>query len=169
MSTESRLIKLNFKPGINRESTEYAEEGSWYNGDKIRFRAGRPQNLRGYSKRDTTAFDGTAVDLVAWTNNETYKFAAWGTEKKLYEYNSNITIDITPIKSESFNVSAVVTVDGTNNGFYTVNTETTIITSISAHGAETGDFVTFTSSTGTIGGNQDLTGKMIKIELLMDL
>ena len=49
MSTESRLIKLNFKPGINRESTEYAEEGSWYNGDKVRFRQGRPENLRGYS------------------------------------------------------------------------------------------------------------------------
>ena len=88
MSTESRLIKLNFKPGINRESTEYAEEGSWYNGDKVRFRQGRPENLRGYSKRVSTAFDGTAVDLIAWTNNETYKFAAWGTDKKLYEYNS---------------------------------------------------------------------------------
>ena len=36
MSTNSRLVKLNFKPGINRESTEYAEEGSWYNGDKVR-------------------------------------------------------------------------------------------------------------------------------------
>ena len=166
MSTESRLIKLNFKPGINRESTEYAEEGSWYNGDKVRFRQGRPENLRGYSKRVSTAFDGTAVDLIAWTNNETYKFAAWGTDKKLYEYNSNIVADITPIKSKAFNTSAVVTVDGTNNGFYTVNTETTIITSISAHGAETGDFVTFTSSTTAIGGNQDLTGKTFPVSVI---
>ena len=48
MSTNSRLVKLNFKPGINRESTEYAEEGSWFNADKVRFRQGRPENLRGY-------------------------------------------------------------------------------------------------------------------------
>ena len=71
-----------------------------------------------------------------------------------------------PIKSKAFNTSAVVTVDGTNNGFYTVNTETTIITSISAHGAETGDFVTFTSSTTAIGGNQDLTGKTFPVSVI---
>ena len=83
MSTNSRLVKLNFKPGINRESTEYAEEGSWYNGDKVRFRQGRPENLRGYVKRVTTPFDGTARDIITWSDNDAYKFASFGTEKKL--------------------------------------------------------------------------------------
>jgi hypothetical protein len=51
MSSQSKLIKLNFTPGINRESTEYAEEGKWYDVDKVRFREGRPENLRGYASR----------------------------------------------------------------------------------------------------------------------
>lgn len=167
MSTNSRLVKLNFKPGINRESTEYAEEGSWYNGDKVRFRQGRPENLRGYVKRVTTAFDGTARDIITWSDNDAYKFASFGTEKKLYEYNNDENIDITPIKEVSVgtNVLAIVTIDGTNNGFYTVATETTIIVSVSSHGAATGDFVTFTSST-SIGGNQDLSGRTFNVSVI---
>jgi len=167
MSTNSRLVKLNFKPGINRESTEYAEEGSWYNGDKVRFRQGRPENLRGYAKRVATPFDGTARDIITWSDNDAYKFASFGTEKKLYEYNNNENIDITPIKEVSVgtNVLAVVTIDGTNNGFYTVAAETTIIVSVSSHGAATGDFVTFTSST-SIGGNQDLSGRTFNVSVI---
>ncbi len=167
MSTNSRLVKLNFKPGINRESTEYAEEGSWYNGDKVRFRQGRPENLRGYAKRVATPFDGTARDIITWSDNDAYKFASFGTEKKLYEYNNNENIDITPIKEVSVgtNVLAIVTIDGTNNGFYTVATETTIIVSVSSHGAATGDFVTFTSST-SIGGNQDLSGRTFNVSVI---
>jgi hypothetical protein len=167
MSTNSRLVKLNFKPGINRESTEYAEEGSWYNGDKVRFRQGRPENLRGYAKRVAAPFDGTARDIITWSDNDAYKFASFGTEKKLYEYNNNENIDITPIKEVSVgtNVLAVVTIDGTNNGFYTVASETTIIVSVSSHGAATGDFVTFTSST-SIGGNQDLSGRTFNVSVI---
>ena len=167
MSTNSRLVKLNFKPGINRESTEYAEEGSWYNGDKVRFRQGRPENLRGYVKRVSTPFDGTARDIITWSDNDAYKFASFGTEKKLYEYNNDENIDITPIKEVSVgtNVLAIVTIDGTNNGFYTVATETTIIVSVSSHGAATGDFVTFTSST-SIGGNQDLSGRTFNVSVI---
>ena len=167
MSTNSRLVKLNFKPGINRESTEYAEEGSWYNVDKVRFRQGRPENLRGYVKRVSTAFDGIGRDLIAWSDNDAFKFAAFGTEKKLFEYNNNENIDITPVKETSVgtNVSAVVTIDGTNRGFYTVASQTTIIVSVSSHGAETGDFVTFTSST-SIGGNQDLSGKTFAVSVI---
>ena len=30
------LSKLQFKPGINREGTNYSNEGGWFDGDKIR-------------------------------------------------------------------------------------------------------------------------------------
>ena len=47
-SSNAKLVKMNFTPGIRRESTQYAEEGSWYDTDRVRFRAGKPENLRGY-------------------------------------------------------------------------------------------------------------------------
>ena len=31
------LLKLQFKPGINREGTNYSNEGGWFDGNLIRF------------------------------------------------------------------------------------------------------------------------------------
>ena len=31
------LTKFQFRPGINREVTNYTNEGGWHDGDKIRF------------------------------------------------------------------------------------------------------------------------------------
>ena len=39
------LTKLQFRPGINREFTSYANEGGWFDGDKIRFHLGFPEKL----------------------------------------------------------------------------------------------------------------------------
>ena len=33
-STASSLGKLDFKPGFHRESTQYSEEGSWFDGNR---------------------------------------------------------------------------------------------------------------------------------------
>ena len=49
-STDSQLFPLNFLPGFHRESTEYSEEGKWFDGNRVRFREGKPENLRGYEK-----------------------------------------------------------------------------------------------------------------------
>ena len=45
------LAKFDFKPGFNRESTQYAEEGKWYDGNRVRFRSGKPENMRGYTTK----------------------------------------------------------------------------------------------------------------------
>jgi len=169
-SSDSKLIKLDFKAGIHRESTEYAEEGSWYDTDRVRFRQGKPENLRGYVKKNTTTFDGTARDLNTWADNNTFKRAAWGTEDKLYEFDAGSFYDITPIRGKASigdNTLAIVTIDGTNNGFYTQSGSVRVSVSASSHGAATGDYVTFTSAT-TIGGSPGilLTGGTFAISVL---
>ena len=42
------LQKLQFRPGINRESTTLANEGGWFECDKIRFRSGYPEKIGGW-------------------------------------------------------------------------------------------------------------------------
>lgn len=37
------LQKLLFKPGINKEATDYASEGGWVNSNLVRFRKGLPE------------------------------------------------------------------------------------------------------------------------------
>ena len=42
------LTKFNFKAGINKEETDYSNEGGWVDGDKIRFRRGRVEKIGGW-------------------------------------------------------------------------------------------------------------------------
>ena len=44
------LTKLQFKPGINREGTNYSNEGGWFDGDKIRFKSGYVERIGGWQK-----------------------------------------------------------------------------------------------------------------------
>ena len=142
MSASSKLVKLDFKPGIYRESTQYAEKGAWYDVDKVRFRAGKPENIRGFETRVSSTFDGAARDLLTWADNRRLKRATFGTSKKLFEHNGDQIFDITP-------VSASTTL---TNAFSVALSANTVTVSAASHGRTTGDFVFFTSST-TIGGN----------------
>ena len=42
------LSKIQFQPGVNRETTSYANENGWFNSDLIRFRKGRPEKMGGW-------------------------------------------------------------------------------------------------------------------------
>ena len=44
------LQKLQFRPGVNRESTSLANEGGWFESDKVRFRSGYPEKIGGWVK-----------------------------------------------------------------------------------------------------------------------
>ena len=39
------LVKYLFSPGINREGTEYDNEGGWFDINLVRFKNGRPQKF----------------------------------------------------------------------------------------------------------------------------
>ena len=141
MAVDSITSRLNFKPGFHRESTRYAEEGSWYDGNRVRFREGKPENMRGYAQRVTTAFDGTARDLITWADNDTKRHIMFGTEKKLYSYDGDNNIDVTPLVSIAALTSSFSTTDGS----------TRVYVQVSTHNLSQGDFVVFTSSKNDIG------------------
>ena len=42
------LQKVELRPGVNRESTSYANEGGFFAGDKIRFRSGYAEKIGGW-------------------------------------------------------------------------------------------------------------------------
>ena len=147
-SSNAKLVKMNFAPGIRRESTQYAEEGSWYDADRVRFRAGRPENLRGYETKVSATFDGAARDLLTYTDYDQQKRAIFGTPQKLYEHDQDRLVDITPVSTSTTITSA----------FTVALSATTVTVTAAGHGRATGDYVFFTSVSGpsggvTIGGN----------------
>lgn len=141
-STDGKLSTLKFIPGFHRESTQYAEEGKWFDGNRVRFREGKPENLRGYNKAVATPYFGIARDLLVWSDNDTIKFMSIGTEKYLYAIESSELYDITPF------VSAIALTSVFNT---TLNSPLVSI-SITNHAVSVNDRI-FISSATSIGNS----------------
>lgn len=92
------LQKLQFRPGLNREGTDYANEGGWYDGDKIRFRSGFPEKIGGWTRLSDNTFLGTARSLWNWVDLSGNNYLGVGTSLKYYIELGGIYFDVTPIR-----------------------------------------------------------------------
>ena len=153
----AKLAKFDFKQGFNRETTQYAEEGKWFDGNRVRFRAERPENMRGYATKVSTAFDGSARDLIAWKDNSNKKRALFATPEKVYEHDGDQITDITPITT----IVTLANVFGTSSG------STRVCCSDGSHGRQKGDYVLFTSA-AVFGSDVSLTGNVYQITSIVD-
>jgi hypothetical protein len=141
------LSKLAFKPGVNKDQTNYSSEGGWYDMDKVRFRSGFPEKLGGWSVNTSNQYVGVGRSVFPWFTTDGGLPIAIGTNEKIYISTGGNVVDITPIR-ETYTTS---TTPSTDNCFATTNTSTTLTVTITAHGGEDGDYVTF-SGASTIGG-----------------
>jgi len=151
------LQKLQFKPGVNRDQTNYTNEGGFYECDKIRFRSGYPQKLGGWLRYGTFVVAGICRQVFNWITTASDNYLALGTSKKLYIEAGQILNDITPIR-------ATFTSPTTNNCFTTVNGSKTVTVTITSHGALDGDFVTFSGAVA-VGG---ITAANLNTEFIVD-
>lgn len=92
------IQKIEFRPGIVRELTEYASSGGWFDCDKIRFRAGHPEKIGGWEAVSKDQFQGTCRCLHQWSSVEFDRYIALGTHEKLYILWGNSYYDITPVR-----------------------------------------------------------------------
>lgn len=136
------LKKIQFRPGINREITSYSNEGGWHDCDKIRFSKGFPQKIGGWSRYSNSSFLGSVRSMHAWTDLNGGKLLAFGTSQKYYIDDGNVFEDITPLRSTT--AAGDVTFSASDGS-------STITVSDSNHGANVGDFVTFSGAT-SLGG-----------------
>lgn len=142
------FLKLNFKPGINRDTTNYSGEGGWWDGDKIRFFSGFPQKLGGWQKTTSETFIGVCRQVWNWITSFSDNFLGVGTDVKLYVEVGGYFYDITPLR-------ATLTTTATDNCIETINTSTTVNIAVTAHGCLSGDYVTISGVTGDVGGVPD--------------
>ena len=135
------LTKINFAPGIDKQNTEYGAEGRWTDSDMVRFRYGLPEKIGGWSKLIQETLIGVVRDLHAWSDLNGIRYMALGTDRKLYVYSEGAAYDITPIRRESGTLTNPFTTNGTS-----------IVTVVDAgHGAQAGDFVTFSGASAIDG------------------
>jgi hypothetical protein len=92
------LQKLTFRPGVNREGTDYANEGGWYDCDKIRFRSGFPEKIGGWIRASNFTYDGVARSLWNWIDLDGTNYLGVGTNLKYYIEKGGFYYDVTPIR-----------------------------------------------------------------------
>ena len=136
------LQKLLFKPGINKDTTAYANEGGWCDGNLVRFRKGLPEKIGGWAKATVNTFNSTGRALHAWVDLDVTKYLGLGTTWKYYVLEGNVFNDVTPIRA--------TTTDGIT--FAATNGSATITATDSSHGAVVNDFVTISGAV-SLGGN----------------
>ena len=137
------LTKLQFRPGIVRETTSYANEGGWFDCDKIRFRFGTPEKIGGWEKYSGATYLGTARNLKPFVALDGNVFNGVGTHLKYYVEAGGGYNDITPIRATT--AAGDVTFAATNGS-------SELVVSDNDHGAIVNDFVTFSGAV-TLGGN----------------
>ena len=140
------LVKLKFRPGINRDVTSYSNESGWVNGDKIRFRMGFPEKIGGWEKLTEQTYQGTARALKNWLALDGSDYLGIGTHLKYYVEEGGGFYDITPIRATTTNGITFAASDGS----------TTITATDSSHGASLGDFVTIAGAV-SLGGTVTAT------------
>jgi hypothetical protein len=130
------LTKLLFRPGIDKQNTDYGAEGGWVDCDNVRFRYGQPEKIGGWTSAVSNSLIGVSRDIHSYTDLAGDSFAGIGTDRKLYIYFDNNFYDITPLRLTQ--AATFTFTDGS----------TTVSVASTAHGARVGDFVTFSSTTG---------------------
>ena len=123
------LTKLQFKPGINRETTSYSNEGGWFDSDKVRFRMGFPEKIGGWVRQSVYNFLGTCRALHPWVTLSGDKLIGVGTSFKYYINEGGSYQDITPIRIASSAVTFGAGAD-TLNGAINASTSSIILNSV---------------------------------------
>lgn len=131
-------LKLTFRPGINRETTDYGNTGGWYDINLARWVSQTPQSMGGWQRFTSEAAQGTFRSLFPWSTLSGTRFYGAGTNLKYYLIYGNSLVDITPIRS-----SGIIN----NNPFAITNGSAVCTVTDTAHGAVVGDFVTYSGAT----------------------
>ena len=151
------LLPIMFRPGVNREQTQYASEtvgtispnfsivGSWYASQNVRFRQGFPEKIGGWVPISVSTYLGVCRSLFNWSSLAGVTLIGVGTNLKFYIARGGGFYDITPVRQ----------ISTLTNPFTTVNLSTTVKVTDTANGVTAGDFVTFSGASTFNGVNMN--------------
>lgn len=131
--------KLQFKPGVNKEITQYGGEPFWYDSNYVRFRSGLPEMIGGWTKALSSALAGKCRAMFAWTTLAGLNYIALGTHLKYYTFDGGQYRDITPLRKTTNPLA--------NNPIATTSGSGIVTITDTSHGAGVGDYVTISGAT----------------------
>jgi hypothetical protein len=142
------LQKLQFRPGLNREGTDYSNEGGWYDADKVRFRSGFPEKIGGWTRMANAQFLGLARSLWNWIGLNGSNYLGVGTNLKYYIEQGGTYNDVTPVTFTSANVANAFTITSGSNSMVIVD---------GAYNPSVGDYLTISNAASISTSNVTAT------------
>ena len=143
------LSKLVFKPGVNRDQTNYASEGGWYETQLVRFRSGYPEKFGGWTVSNITPYTDSARAIFPWSTTDGAQLIGIGTNSRVYVGAGTTLYDITPVNG-TFTTAA-------NNCINTTSGSKTVTVKITGSGVTNYTYVNFSGIVGT-GSPQTIGG-----------
>jgi hypothetical protein len=153
------LQKLVFRPGVNKENTNYSGEGGWWDCDKIRFRSGFPEKIGGWTRYSNDQFLGICRSLNNWTLLNGTSLIGVGTNSKMYLNKGGAYYDITPIYDTTVNVSTA-----TSGPFFASNGSNVVTVVDATYNPETGDYVIFSGAANLYSSSGNVTSTILNTE-----
>lgn len=91
------LQRIPFKPGVVRDDSPLAAEGTWIDADKCRFRAGQAETIGGWEKATQQTIAGKCRGIHAWAGLDGAPRVGLGTHSNLYVFFGGALYDVTPV------------------------------------------------------------------------
>lgn len=138
------LQKLTLRPGVNREMTNYANEGGFFSVDKVRFRGGNAQKIGGWQNitSSNSTFKGVAKAMWNYVTSIAQNLLAVGTNQKVYVELGGTYNDITPLRTTvTLGTDPISTTDGSR----------LVDITATSHGATVGTYIDISGATA-VGG-----------------
>ena len=141
----------SIKPFINRDSTAYGAEGSWYDVDKVRFVSNYPQSFGGWQKQTQSQFVGICRFMDTWKTLLNQNLTA-------LEHTTTFTLNMVVY------LMILLPADSSTSTSNILNTQagsTNITVSIAGHTRQINDTFVVVNQATTVGGNILLEGEYV--------
>lgn len=149
------LKRYDFRPGVNRETTNYANEGGFFVSEKVRFRGGYPQKIGGWQTISSIIYTYKGVSRFLWNYVSLFSqnLLSVATNQKLYVELGGQYNDVTPLRT---------TVTLGLNPIATTNGSKLVTISATSHGATINTFIRISGATAvggiTLSGEYEIVG-----------
>lgn len=147
------LLPLDIPPGYRLVDSDNAVQGRFTGGNNVRFVAGRPQKMGGYTRFIADdALTGVPRAAITWSARSGSYFLGYGTHRRAQVIRGGDTI---------LNITPIVETGTLTDPFTTTNGSSIVTVAHIAHGRQAGDFVNFSGATAvggvTVDGEYEVT------------
>lgn len=118
-------VPLSPPPGLVSDDTTFAAEGSWEDGNNVRFVRDRPQTIKGWETLFGSTLTGVCRNTLSWTEDTAGLNIAFGTHSALQVYVGGALFTITPAALAAGSIDGSGSASGWGTGTWSSGTWST--------------------------------------------